>query len=467
MLSVCGNYNYLEFISNSKSGQFFFYSHDGKYMIKTQTKEENKFLKKILPHYYQYMTENPHSFVCRILGMHRVKMYHLRRKVHFVIMESVFDTPQEIHTIYDLKGSLVGRESSKEARTKGCVLKDKDLLNDGRKFHLGSKKEDFMKQIEKDAQFLASLNIMDYSLLIGVHDRNKRDISQLNTDIPLTTNITHSNTPFRRMMMKQYDEESISKHISKSKDSCESDNGNSTNKHAISDSQDDDKEKMNALSSRRRSISNEFSEDPQQALSLRRRSISNEFSEDENDEFDELDEYDYDCDEDDGDSEIGEIMNAEYIKLKGKINRIFDETELKDSSHGSNKRLEEIDALKMEGELVGRLFRSPDDILSISTSSQRIEKSCDKERQFTFGPGNCEKHPWTSRTDKGINSRSIDGRGNEIYYVGIIDILQQYNTHKKAEHFFKSFVADSKLISAVCSKAYANRFADFLDNNID
>lgn len=29
MLSVSGNYNYLEFMSNSKSGQFFFYSHDG------------------------------------------------------------------------------------------------------------------------------------------------------------------------------------------------------------------------------------------------------------------------------------------------------------------------------------------------------------------------------------------------------------------------------------------------------
>jgi 1-phosphatidylinositol-4-phosphate 5-kinase len=29
MLSVCGNYNYLEFMSNSKSGQFFFYTHDG------------------------------------------------------------------------------------------------------------------------------------------------------------------------------------------------------------------------------------------------------------------------------------------------------------------------------------------------------------------------------------------------------------------------------------------------------
>lgn len=35
-------------------------------------------------------------------------MYHLRRKVHFVIMTSVFDTPEKIHTVYDLKGSLIG-----------------------------------------------------------------------------------------------------------------------------------------------------------------------------------------------------------------------------------------------------------------------------------------------------------------------------------------------------------------------
>lgn len=63
-----GNYNFLEFISNSKSGQFFFYSHDGKYMIKTQTKEENKFMKRVLPHYYKFVTENPHTMLVRILG---------------------------------------------------------------------------------------------------------------------------------------------------------------------------------------------------------------------------------------------------------------------------------------------------------------------------------------------------------------------------------------------------------------
>ena len=41
-----------------------------------------------------------------------------------------------------------------------------DLVIDNAKLHLGSKKATFMVQIEKDATFLAELNIMDYSLLV-------------------------------------------------------------------------------------------------------------------------------------------------------------------------------------------------------------------------------------------------------------------------------------------------------------
>ena len=69
-------------------------------MVKTQTNEENRFMKRILPHYYKYVTENPHTQLVRILGMHRVKMYHLRRKVHFVIMASVFDTKVRLRLLY-------------------------------------------------------------------------------------------------------------------------------------------------------------------------------------------------------------------------------------------------------------------------------------------------------------------------------------------------------------------------------
>lgn len=204
MLSVCGNYNYLEFISNSKSGQFFFYSHDGRYMIKTQTNEENKFMKRILPHYYRYVTENPDTFLVRILGMHRVKMYHLNRKTHFVIMESVFDTPEPIQKVYDLKGSLVGRNASQKDRENGGVLKDNDLIQDGVKLQLGAKRDAIIDQLEKDANFLAQMNIMDYSVLLGIHDRRSRHSSDAEpSQLPSRVSISsmqksRSILPFRR-----------------------------------------------------------------------------------------------------------------------------------------------------------------------------------------------------------------------------------------------------------------------------
>ena len=43
-----------------------------------------------------------------------------------------------------------------------------DLVIDKVKLNLGVKKATFMVQVEKDANFLAELNIMDYSLLVSI-----------------------------------------------------------------------------------------------------------------------------------------------------------------------------------------------------------------------------------------------------------------------------------------------------------
>jgi Phosphatidylinositol-4-phosphate 5-Kinase len=39
-------------------------------------------------------------------------------------MNSVFNTPEKIHKIYDIKGSLVGREITPKQKEKGGVFKD-------------------------------------------------------------------------------------------------------------------------------------------------------------------------------------------------------------------------------------------------------------------------------------------------------------------------------------------------------
>lgn len=50
-----------------------------------------------------------------------------------------------------------------------------------------------------------------------------------------------------------------------------------------------------------------------------------------------------------------------------------------------------------------------------------------------------------------------------VLYMGIIDILQEYNVVKKLEHAYKSFRFDPLSISVVEPHLYAARFISFLE----
>jgi hypothetical protein len=52
--------------------------------------------------------------------------------------------------------------------------------------------------------------------------------------------------------------------------------------------------------------------------------------------------------------------------------------------------------------------------------------------------------------------------GEEILYVGIIDILIPYEAYKQGEHLFKSFVSDARQISVVPPEEYGPRFKSFV-----
>ena len=100
--------------------------------------------------------------------MYRVKLYHLRRNVKFVIMNSVYYTDKSLQTFYDLKGSEIGRS----AKPGEEVLKDNDLRDklpaDAFTFR-PELRQRLRDQIKSDCDFLRKMQIMDYSMLIGVH----------------------------------------------------------------------------------------------------------------------------------------------------------------------------------------------------------------------------------------------------------------------------------------------------------
>jgi 1-phosphatidylinositol-4-phosphate 5-kinase len=90
-------------------------------------------------------------------------------------MGNVNPPNKDVHRTYDLKGSVVGR-SIEEASMIGpiLVLKDMNWKKNGERLVFGPEKAKMLiEQLEKDVGFLKGEHIMDYSLLVGVHDMVK------------------------------------------------------------------------------------------------------------------------------------------------------------------------------------------------------------------------------------------------------------------------------------------------------
>jgi hypothetical protein len=179
LLSLTAKYILSELGSPGKSGSFFYFSRDYRFIIKTIHHSEHKFLRRILKDYHEHVKSNPHTLLSRFYGLHRVKLPR-GRKIHFVIMNNLFPPHRDIHETYDLKGSAYGREypEDKAKENPKATLKDLNWLHRGRMFELGPEKRAlFSEQLRRDMEFLKRMKVMDYSLLIGLHnmERGNRD----------------------------------------------------------------------------------------------------------------------------------------------------------------------------------------------------------------------------------------------------------------------------------------------------
>lgn len=181
LMSLTSKYILSELGSPGKSGSFFYFSRDYKYIIKTIHHAEHRFLRHILREYYTHVEENPNTLISQFYGLHRVKT-PFGRKIHFVVMNNLFPPHRDIHQTFDLKGSTIGRDFREEDLEENprATLKDLNWLRRDMHLEFGPEKKDaFIKQVERDVELLKKLEIMDYSLLVGIHDLtrgNKDDI---------------------------------------------------------------------------------------------------------------------------------------------------------------------------------------------------------------------------------------------------------------------------------------------------
>ena len=70
-----------------RSGSFFFFSHDKKFIIKTMTEDELKLYLKIMPRLSAHHKSTPNSLLAKILGVFTVKMSKIDA-VHIMLMEN-------------------------------------------------------------------------------------------------------------------------------------------------------------------------------------------------------------------------------------------------------------------------------------------------------------------------------------------------------------------------------------------
>ena len=210
-----------ELCSTGKSGSLFYYTRDGKFIVKTIKKDEYKLIKLILPEYYKHLKANPLSLLPKFLGCYILtrKFRKKRTKIYFIVMLNVFATSKHIHIRYDLKGSKIGRrvltgKRDKEILSKGdLALKDLDLEKRKEKMYVGEKSEILLNQIKHDADFLCKIGVNDYSLLLGIHYINRDKAS----------NIHQSNNEIHKEKTGDF-EDTIIKESSLSDKSCDSRN---------------------------------------------------------------------------------------------------------------------------------------------------------------------------------------------------------------------------------------------------
>lgn len=113
--------------SAGKSGSFFFFSFDKRFLVKTMNNAELAVFIDCLPEYVKFLRKNPDSLIARIYGVYTVQMEDIV-PVHLLLMSNAAQAGKAINYCFDLKGSIINRNVEERHITPGCTLKDVNLL---------------------------------------------------------------------------------------------------------------------------------------------------------------------------------------------------------------------------------------------------------------------------------------------------------------------------------------------------
>uniref|UniRef100_A0A1D1XRI7 1-phosphatidylinositol-3-phosphate 5-kinase n=1 Tax=Anthurium amnicola TaxID=1678845 RepID=A0A1D1XRI7_9ARAE len=167
--------------NGGKSNVFFAKSLDDRFIIKEVTKTELESFIKFSPEYFKYLSESistgSPTCLAKILGIYQVTSKHLKggreSKIDVLVMENLL-FGRNVMRLYDLKGSARSRYNA-DSSGNNKVLLDQNLIESmpTSPIFVGNKAKRLLERaVWNDTAFLASIDVMDYSLLVGVDEEN-------------------------------------------------------------------------------------------------------------------------------------------------------------------------------------------------------------------------------------------------------------------------------------------------------
>ncbi|KAF9817765.1 hypothetical protein IEO21_03224 [Rhodonia placenta] len=169
--------------SGGKSGSAFLKTLDDRFIAKELSRAELQAMETFAPAYFDYMSSaviaNRPTLLAKIFGCFKITFRKTQKQqgsgrskptqMNLLVMENLF-YDRRFSKIYDLKGSTRNRHVQSTGR-ENEVLLDENLVETAHltPFYLREHSKRILRgALFNDSKFLADINVMDYSLVVGV-----------------------------------------------------------------------------------------------------------------------------------------------------------------------------------------------------------------------------------------------------------------------------------------------------------
>lgn len=168
--------------AGGKSGSAFLKTLDDRLVIKELSNAELDSFVKFAPSYFEYMAQalfhDLPTVIAKIFGFYQIQIKNpingKNFKMDVLIMENLF-YDRRTSRIFDLKGSMRNRHVEKTGKENEVLLDENmvEYIYESPLFVREYDKKLLRASLWNDTLFLAKMNVMDYSLVIGIDEEKK------------------------------------------------------------------------------------------------------------------------------------------------------------------------------------------------------------------------------------------------------------------------------------------------------